>query len=193
MLNENRFLGTFRGHSKRPISREYHLNVNSKLSGNCELNSKLLPTNCTCEKMLSSLICYFSTTICNGVVSAGPSRMGGCGGCDPPLKTRCRQMKGFVGKRTGHYQSCQVSRFTRESPGFRADLQVSRLVLKISRTIKMVLYAWISATPPPPPPPSLLGKQSKSDNIRFTVGQYWLIIKKNGTNSVNFVRNCVIL
>ena len=88
--------------------------------------------------------------------------------------------------RTGHYQSCQVSRFTRESPGFRADLQVSRLVLKISR---MVLYAWISATPPPPP--SLLGKQSKSDNIRFTVGQYWLIIKKNGTNSVNFVRNCV--
>ena len=23
-------------------------------------------------------------------------------------------------------QSCQVSRFTRESPGFRADLQVSR-------------------------------------------------------------------
>jgi hypothetical protein len=27
--------------------------------------------------------------------------------------------------------------------------------------------------------------------IRFTVGQYWLIIKKNGTNSVNFVRNCV--
>ena len=50
----------------------------------------------------------------------------------------------------------------------------------------MVLYAWISATPP-----SLLGKQSKSDNIRFTVRQYWLIIKKNGTNSVNFVRNCV--
>jgi hypothetical protein len=31
----------------------------------------------------------------------------------------------------------------------------------------------VSATPP-----SLLGKQSKSDNIRFTVGQYWLIIKK---------------
>ena len=30
-------------------------------------------------------------------------------------------------------QSCQVSRFTRESPGFRADLQVSRWVLKISR------------------------------------------------------------
>jgi hypothetical protein len=50
----------------------------------------------------------------------------------------------------------------------------------------MVLYAWISASPP-----SLLGKQSKSGNIRFTVGQYWLIINKNGINSVNFVRNCV--
>jgi hypothetical protein len=31
-------------------------------------------------------------------------------------------------------------------------------------------------------PPSLLGKQSQSGNIRFTVGQYWLIIKINGTN-----------
>jgi hypothetical protein len=74
-------------------------------------------------------------------------------------------------------QSCQVSRFTRESPGFRADLQVSRLVLKISRIlrIKMVLYAWISARPS-----SLLGKQSKTGNIRSTVGQYWLIIKKMG-------------
>ena len=41
----------------------------------------------------------------------------------------------------------------------------------------------------PPPPPSLLGKQSQSGNIRFTVGQYWLIIKINGTNSVNFVGN----
>ena len=30
---------------------------------------------------------------------------------------------------------------------------------------------------PPPPPPSLLGKQTQSGNIRFTVGQYWLIIK----------------
>ena len=36
-----------------------------------------------------------------------------------------------------------------------------------------------------------LGKQSQSGNIRSTVGQYWLIIKKNGTNSVNFVGNCV--
>ena len=42
-----------------------------------------------------------------------------------------------------------------------------------------------------PPPPSLLGKQSQSGNIRFTVGQYWLIIKINGTNSVNFVGNSV--
>jgi hypothetical protein len=41
-------------------------------------------------------------------------------------------------------------------------------------------------------PPSLLGKQSQSDNIRSTVGQYWLIIKKNGTNSVNFMGNFVI-
>ena len=39
--------------------------------------------------------------------------------------------------------------------------------------------------------PSLLGKQSQSGNIRFTVGQYWLIIKINGTNSVNFVGNSV--
>jgi hypothetical protein len=37
--------------------------------------------------------------------------------------------------------------------------------------------------------PSLLGKQSQSGNIRFTVWQYWLIIKINGTNSVNFVGN----
>jgi hypothetical protein len=42
------------------------------------------------------------------------------------------------------------------------------------------------------PPPSLLGKQSQSGNIRSTVGQYWLIIKINGTNSVNFVGNFVI-
>jgi hypothetical protein len=41
-------------------------------------------------------------------------------------------------------------------------------------------------------PPSLLGKQSQSGNIRLTVGQYWLSIKKNGTNSVNFVENFVI-
>ena len=40
-------------------------------------------------------------------------------------------------------------------------------------------------------PPSLLGKQNQSGNIRFTVGQYWLIIKINGTNSVNFVGNSV--
>ena len=40
-------------------------------------------------------------------------------------------------------------------------------------------------------PPSLLGKQRQSGNIRSTVGQYWLIIKKNGTNSVHFVGNCV--
>ena len=40
-------------------------------------------------------------------------------------------------------------------------------------------------------PPSLLGKQSQSGNIRSTVGQYWLIIKKNGTDSVSFVGNCV--
>jgi hypothetical protein len=38
-------------------------------------------------------------------------------------------------------------------------------------------------------PPSLLGKQSQSGNIRFIVGQYWLIIKINRTNSANFVGN----
>ena len=40
-------------------------------------------------------------------------------------------------------------------------------------------------------PPNLLGEQSQSGNFRFTVGQYWLIIKINGTNSVNFVGNSV--
>ena len=64
--------------------------------------------------------------------------MGGdVGGVTPPLKTSCRQMKGFVGKR------------------------------------KIIYHKTLSY-------------------IRFTVGQYWLIIKKNGTNSVNFVRNFVI-
>ena len=38
-----------------------------------------------------------------------------------------------------------------------------------------------------PKTPSLLGKQRQSGNIRFTVGQYWLIIKRTGTNYVNFV------
>jgi hypothetical protein len=42
-----------------------------------------------------------------------------------------------------HWQSCQVSRFTRESPGFRADLQVSRLVLKISRILTKIQLAKI--------------------------------------------------
>ena len=35
------------------------------------------------------------------------------------------------------------------------------------------------------------GEQSQSGNIRVTVGQYWLIIKINATNSVNFVGNSV--
>jgi hypothetical protein len=39
---------------------------------------------------------------------------------------------------------------------------------------------------------SLLGKQRQSGNIRFTVGQYWLIIKITGTNYVNFVVNLVM-
>jgi hypothetical protein len=42
-----------------------------------------------------------------------------------------------------YIQSCQVSRFTRESPGFRADLQVSRLVLKISRILTKIQLAKI--------------------------------------------------
>ena len=33
---------------------------------------------------------------------------------------------------------------------------------------------------------------SQSGNIRFTVGQYWLIIKRTGTNNVNFVVNLVM-
>jgi hypothetical protein len=40
-------------------------------------------------------------------------------------------------------QSCQVSRFTRESPGFLADLQVSRLVLKNSRILTKIQLAKI--------------------------------------------------
>jgi hypothetical protein len=54
--------------------------------------------------------------------------------------------------------------------------------------MKSIMDGGGGSPPPPPPPPSLLGKQSQSGNIRFTVGQYWwLIIKINGTNSVNFV------
>jgi hypothetical protein len=40
--------------------------------------------------------------------------------------------------------------------------------------------------------PSLLVKQRQSGNIRFTDGQYWLIIKRTGTNYVNFVVNLVM-
>ena len=40
-------------------------------------------------------------------------------------------------------QSCQVSRFTCESPGFRADLQVSRLVVKISRILTKIQFVKI--------------------------------------------------
>jgi hypothetical protein len=40
--------------------------------------------------------------------------------------------------------------------------------------------------------PSFLGEQRQSGNIRFTVGQYWLIINRTGTNYVNFVVNCVM-
>ena len=39
--------------------------------------------------------------------------------------------------------------------------------------------------------PQFVGQKSQSGNIRFTVGQYWLIIKINGTNYVNFVGNSV--
>jgi hypothetical protein len=38
---------------------------------------------------------------------------------------------------------------------------------------------------------AIVVKQSQSGNIRFTVGQCWLIIKINGTNSLNFVGNSV--
>ena len=64
--------------------------------------------------------------------------MGGCGGCDTPPENKlsanegiCRQTKNNIP------QNVKLNR------------DISRLVLKISR-IKMVLYAWISATPPPP-------------------------------------------
>jgi hypothetical protein len=40
-------------------------------------------------------------------------------------------------------------------------------------------------------PLQFVGQKSQSGNTRFTVGQYWLIIKINGTNYVNFVGNCV--
>jgi hypothetical protein len=59
------------------------------------------------------------------IVSCRAVAIGGVWGCDTPLKTSCRQMKGFVGK-------------------------------------QKIIY-------------------------HFTVGQYWLRIKKNGKNSVNFV------
>jgi hypothetical protein len=50
-------------------------------------------------------------------------------------------MGGFTGGLVGVNQSCQVSRFSRESPGFRADLQVSRLVVKISRILTKIQFA----------------------------------------------------
>jgi hypothetical protein len=36
-------------------------------------------------------------------------------------------------------------------------------------------------------PPSLLGKQSQSGNIRSTVGQYWLFIKKKMGQILSFL------
>ena len=66
------------------------------------------------------------------VCRQGRRDRGGVGGVTPPLKTSCRQMKGFVGKQ------------------------------------KIIYHKTLSY-------------------IRFTVGQYWLRIKKNGKNSVNFV------
>ena len=51
--------------------------------------------------------------------------------------------------RPNYWQSCQVSRFTRESPGFRADLQVSRLVLKISRI--PLKWSFMHGLAPAPP------------------------------------------
>jgi hypothetical protein len=47
-------------------------------------------------------------------------------------------------------QSCQVSRFTCEYPGFRADLQVSRLVLKISQM--PLKWSFMHGLAPAPPP-----------------------------------------
>ena len=41
--------------------------------------------------------------------------------------------------------------------------------------------------------PQFVGQTKPVGNIRFTVGQYWLIIKINGTNSVHFVRILSIL
>jgi hypothetical protein len=62
------------------------------------------------------------------------------------ISAHCSRRKTFQsGKIAIKYckQSCQVSRFTRESPGFRADLQVSRLVLKISRILTKIQLAKI--------------------------------------------------
>ena len=43
----------------------------------------------------------------------------------------------------------------------------------------------------PPPPVCWANKASRAIFASQSGGQYWLIIKINGTNSVNFVRNSV--
>jgi hypothetical protein len=40
-----------------------------------------------------------------------------------------------------------------------------------------------------PPPPQFVEQTKPVEQYSLTVGQYWLIIKINGTNSVNFVGN----
>ena len=114
-----------------------------------------------------------------------PSRLAGCdvarGGRAPPGK--------IIGP---PWQNSKLDCMVKHQP--RAFFLVKTRALNFSSlkshgfygSIKMVLLCMVSARPS-----SLLGKQSKSGNIRFTVGQYWLIIKKNGTNYDNFERNCV--
>jgi hypothetical protein len=76
---------------------------------------------------------------------------------------------------TTDFQSCQVSRFSREFPGFRADLQVSRLVLKISRILRSPLkWSFMHGLAPDQP----VCWANKASRAIFA-------------NYDNFVRNCV--
>ena len=58
-----------------------------------------------------------------------------------------------------------------------------------------VLFAWAyragGGGGGSPPPPQFVGQTKPVGQYSLTVGQYWLIIKINGTNSVNFVGNSV--
>jgi hypothetical protein len=87
-------------------------------------------------------------------------------------------------------QSCQVSRFTRESPGFRADLQVSRLVLKISRILtKIQLAKILSVRSKENPYVFVKWEIKKRESPQFVV-QIKVVVQYSRKNGAIFANNC---